>query len=162
MAEPKDSPAVRSMEIEQAKQRDRASKGALETGLEDTFPASDAVSVTSTAVPTGRADVDEADQARHQPEHKEEFPLVEEALRSTGEGRRSEDGVDVSREGLRALRRDADHVAETASEVASGAKSLAKAQARSFMNDVENKIREQPIAAVAIVATIAFVFGATR
>jgi hypothetical protein len=50
----KKSPAVKSLEREQAKQ-DRASdrEQELEEGLEDTFPASDPVSVTSTAHPGG-------------------------------------------------------------------------------------------------------------
>jgi hypothetical protein len=40
MADPKNSPAVQSMEIEQAEQRERAVKNDLDTGLEDSFPAS--------------------------------------------------------------------------------------------------------------------------
>jgi hypothetical protein len=54
------SPAVVSMEREQAAQRKRAEKGDLDTALEDTFPASDPVSMTTTGVPTGRTDADEA------------------------------------------------------------------------------------------------------
>jgi ElaB/YqjD/DUF883 family membrane-anchored ribosome-binding protein len=147
---------------EQALQRESASKGELETGLEDTFPASDPVSITHTAVPAGRADIDEADRVRLQPDPAEEFPLVEEALRSTGDGRRSLEGGDVGRDGLHALRRDADRIAGTAAEMASGATSLARSEVRGFVRDVESKIRERPIAAVAIVAALAFVFGATR
>jgi hypothetical protein len=48
------------MRREQAKQRSRQAKGDLDTGLEDTFPASDPVSMTSTGIPAGRADTDEA------------------------------------------------------------------------------------------------------
>ena len=54
------SPAVVSMEREQAAQRKRTEKGDLDTALEDTFPASDPVSMTTTGVPTGRTDADEA------------------------------------------------------------------------------------------------------
>ncbi|MET0746909.1 MAG: hypothetical protein ABWY49_01840 [Rhizobium sp.] len=54
------SPAVVSMEREQASQRARQAKGDLDTGLEDTFPASDPVSMTSTGIPAGRADTQEA------------------------------------------------------------------------------------------------------
>jgi hypothetical protein len=54
------SPAVISMEREQERQRTQAAKGDLESGLEETFPASDPVSMTSTGVPTGRTDTDEA------------------------------------------------------------------------------------------------------
>ncbi|MGO4567642.1 hypothetical protein AB4Z52_21930 [Rhizobium sp. 2YAF20] len=162
MPDPKESPAVRSMEIEQAEQRKRASKGDLDTGLEDSFPASDPVSATITAIPAGRTDADEADRLRKRPATNEDFPLVEEALKSTGEGRRSQHGVTAPQEGLRALRRDADRIAETASEVAPSATSFAGSEVRNFVHDVEGKVRERPIAAVAIVAALAFVYGATR
>ncbi|MFJ6322188.1 MULTISPECIES: hypothetical protein [unclassified Rhizobium] len=162
MPKPKDSPAVKSMKIEQAAQRERALKGDLDIGLEDTFPASDPVSATHTAVPAGRTDADEADRVRHKPETDEEFPLVEEALRSTGEGRRSADRADAGGARPRALRRDADRMAGMATEVASSATSLARSEVRSFVQDVEDTIRERPIATVAIVAALAFFLGATR
>lgn len=158
----KDSPAVKSVEIEQADQRERASKGHLDIGLEDTFPASDPVSATHTAIPAGRTDADEADRVRQQLEADDEFPLVEEALRSAGEGRRSADRADGRGARPRAIRRDADRVAGSAAEVASGTTSLAKSEVRSFMQGVEDTIRERPIATVAIAAAIAFVFGVTR
>lgn len=48
----KKSPAVKSLEREQSKQKRETKRqiveGKLEEGLEDTFPASDPVSVTST------------------------------------------------------------------------------------------------------------------
>jgi ElaB/YqjD/DUF883 family membrane-anchored ribosome-binding protein len=149
------------MEIEQAEQRERAVKNGLDTGLEDSFPASDPVSATHSAVPAGRADADEADRVRQPMVTEEEFPLVDQALRSTGEGRRSE-RVTESRDTLGALRRDVDRMAGTAAEVASGATSLAKSEARTFVKSVEDKIRARPLAAVAVVAALAFVFGATR
>jgi ElaB/YqjD/DUF883 family membrane-anchored ribosome-binding protein len=148
------------MEIEQAEQRERAVKNDLDTGLEDSFPASDPVSATHSAVPAGRTDADEADRVRQQ-STEEEFPLVDQALRSTGEGRHSE-RVNDSGDALGALRRDVDRMAGTATEVASGATSLAKSEARTFVKSIEDKIRERPIAAVAVVAALAFVFGATR
>ncbi len=61
---PQESPAVRSMEMEQARQRRRDAKGALDTALEDTFPASDPVSHTVMSIPAGRADTDEAERVR--------------------------------------------------------------------------------------------------
>lgn len=163
MPDPKNSsPAVQSMEIEQAKQRGIAAKDGLDTGLEDSFPASDPVSATRTDVPAGRTDADEADRVRRQSrETNEEFPLVDEAIRSTGEERRSA-RVDNGRDALAALRRDVDRMAGTASEFASGATSLARSEARTFVKGVEDKIRERPITAVAVVAAIAFVFGTTR
>lgn len=162
MPDPKNSPAVQSMEIEQAEQRERAVKSGLDTRLEESFPASDPVSATHSAVPAGRTDADEADRVRQQPtESEDEFPLVDQALRSTGEGRHSERVTDT-RDALGALRRDVDRMAGTATEVASGATSLAKFEASTFVKSVEDKIRERPLAAVAVVAALAFVFGATR
>ena len=55
------SPAVESLKQEQ---RERDPKSRLDEGLEDTFPASDPVSVTATSVPAGRADADEASKGK--------------------------------------------------------------------------------------------------
>jgi hypothetical protein len=162
MPDPDKSPAVQSMKREQASQRERASKGDLETGLEDSFPASDPVSATHSSVSGGRADVDEAERVARTPDDEGQAPLVDEALRSTGEGRHTFVGRGTARANVRALRRDAAHIAETASEVVSGTKSLAKAEVRGVLRDVEERIRERPIAAMAVVAALAFVFGATR
>jgi hypothetical protein len=51
----KQSPAVKSLEREKRKQKRETDLGEeeLEEGLEDTFPASDPVSITSTSVPGG-------------------------------------------------------------------------------------------------------------
>lgn len=62
--EVKKSPAVISMEREQAERRDREEKGDLDTALEDTFPASDPVSMTFTGIPAGRTDTDRAAHVR--------------------------------------------------------------------------------------------------
>ncbi|MEP9399529.1 hypothetical protein [Mesorhizobium sp. KR2-14] len=50
--EAKKSPAVRSLEKEQRAQEETKEEK-LEEGLEDTFPASDPVSVISTSIPGG-------------------------------------------------------------------------------------------------------------
>lgn len=64
------SPAVASLRKEQAKKQ-RTSKDDLEEGIEATFPASDPVSITQTAVPAGRADVDAAeDLSEKKPDKK--------------------------------------------------------------------------------------------
>jgi len=49
MVQRTESPAVKSLQQEQARQADAGSKGKLQKGLEDTFPASDPVSATNTA-----------------------------------------------------------------------------------------------------------------
>lgn len=48
-AKPRKSPAVRSFENERHLKKDPQEE--LEEGLEDTFPASDPVSITGTAIP---------------------------------------------------------------------------------------------------------------
>ncbi|TIR26703.1 MAG: hypothetical protein E5X34_03460 [Mesorhizobium sp.] len=49
---PKKTPAVRSLEHEKHREVEEEE---LEEGLEDTFPASDPVSITSTSIPGGPA-----------------------------------------------------------------------------------------------------------
>ena len=61
------SPAVESMRREQAEQRSKSAQGQLDRGLEDSFPASDPVSTTSTAVPSGRTDADAAEKVKKSP-----------------------------------------------------------------------------------------------
>jgi len=63
----KKTSAVESMEQEQAKQRKKGAKGHLDKGLEDTFPASDPVSTTSTGIPSGRTDTYEAERVKKDP-----------------------------------------------------------------------------------------------
>lgn len=162
MANPNESPAVQSMRKEQAEQRKQTRKGELDKAIEDTFPASDPVSATHTSIPAGRSDVEAAERVKREPDPtklEDEFPLVDQALRSTGEAARSSD---IDREKMRVLQKEAGRMAESASDLASGTARLAKAEARTFVHDLEDRIRRQPLTAVAIVAGIAFVFGATR
>lgn len=144
MPDPNESPAVQSF-LKEARERSQ-SKDPLEDGLEDTFPASDPVSVTHSAAASVRdTNATGSDDA----------PLVDEALRSTGDiGRNSSTAY--------GLRHDATRVSRQASEVASGAKSLARAEAKSALRAVEDSVRERPLTAVAIVAGLAYLWGATR
>ncbi|NRP21842.1 hypothetical protein LPJGGPFB_05101 [Ensifer adhaerens] len=64
MRDPKKSPAVQSLRKERAEQDSKKQKGKLEKGLEDTFPASDPVSVTISSVPSGRTDAAEAEKVK--------------------------------------------------------------------------------------------------
>ncbi len=164
MPDPKTSPAVESMLKEQAKQRENARNGELDTGLEDTYPASDPVSATTTSIPAGRTDTDEAVRVacdQHMAADDDKNPLVDAALAVTGE---STNGFDhtAPRESLRSLRRDAGRVVSLVGEVADGGAHLAEPEVWGIWSDVKAKIRERPLAAVGIVAAIAYVLGATR
>ncbi|MBM7045491.1 MULTISPECIES: hypothetical protein [Rhizobium] len=115
----KQSPAVQSMRKEQKEQRTRARMSELDTGLEGTFPASDPISATRSAVSVVRVDAEAANSAmRQQP-----------AL---------------------------------GSPLVSKTPHIAKAGGRSAVREIEDRIRKQPLTAVAVVAALAWVFGAMR
>ncbi|WP_431323376.1 hypothetical protein [Rhizobium sp. YTU87027] len=152
MPDPKDSPAVKSMMKEQAEQKRRARRGELDKGLEDTFPASDPLSVTQTNIATGRTDTDAAERVKVE---TDKYPV--ESVEEDRDDRRQTFGKN-----LRSLRQDANRLTGSVSAVASGSVDTARAQARTLLEDVEDKVREKPITALAIVAAAAFVFGLTR
>jgi hypothetical protein len=107
------SPAVESLKQERARQRERTAKGALDKGLEDTFPASDPVSMTTTSIPAGRTDADTAEQVRVNPDPTALVPEIAK-------------------------------------------------EAPTLLGDIRNMVRERPLAAVGIVATVAYLWGASR
>jgi hypothetical protein len=109
------SPAVSSVEQERARQREMEAKAELDTGIEDSFPASDPISMTSTGVSSGRVDTTEAE-------------LVRAAAGN------------YSASAVAGVRKDA----------------------RSLIGDLRGVVRENPFAAVGIVAAISFIYGATR
>jgi len=150
--DPGKSPAVQSMRKQQAQQRRRARKGELEAGLEDTFPASDPVSVTHTAIPAGRTDVESAERVSAAPD-----PYAGGNDRSD-----AHDKQEIVRNNVRALRRDAVKVKDSLSGAAADSVDVVRARTRGVLEDIENTIRERPITAMAVVAAVAFVFGATR
>jgi len=148
MSDPTKSPAVQSLNAEQSREQS-SEADSLDTALEDTFPASDPVSATQSAVatPAGASNLS-VDQG---------YPLVEDALRATGEI-----SDDKASGRTSSLRRDASRLSEQASEVASGAVAVGKAEARSAVKSVEDLIRDRPLTAVGIVAAFAWLWGATR
>ncbi|MDM9649112.1 hypothetical protein [Rhizobium sp. S163] len=161
MPDPKKSPAVRSMLDEQAK-REGAREDELDKSLEDTFPASDPVSATTTSIPAGRVDPDQAGRtAGDRMGGDNNYPLVDAALSPTGE-RSNEFDPRAPRDGLDALRRDASRVSDSVSEITEGGVDLVKSEVRGIRSDVETRIRERPLTAVGIVAALAYLWGATR
>jgi len=162
MSEPNNSPAVQSMRDEQERQRAGASGGTLDKGLEATFPASDPVSATITSIPAGRAEIaGEAPSKRGVAELAEDrdYPLVDAALQTRPPV--ESEILDTSEE-VRALRRDVARLRENILEVTEAGVELIKAEARSAVRDVEDRIRERPLAAVGIAAVLGYVWGMTR
>lgn len=147
MPQPDESPAVQSMKREQAARRKRPPKDELDRGLEDTFPASDPVSMTHTAIPSGRAGLQAAEQVKAHPEPEsfdDEYPLVDDALRSRRK-REHAAAHDLSRAEIKRQDSEIDSV-----------------DASGFMRDMEDWVRRRPLTALGVVAAIAYVWGATR
>lgn len=160
MSEPNNSPAVQSMREEQERQR-ASNSGTLDKGLEATFPASDPVSATITSIPAGRAETADAGSSARAAELAEDrdYPRVDAALNSQPSD--DPEVLDASEE-VRALGRDVARLRENLLEVAEGGVELMKAEARSAVRDVEDRIRERPLAAVGIAAILGYVWGITR
>ncbi|TCU24452.1 ElaB/YqjD/DUF883 family membrane-anchored ribosome-binding protein [Rhizobium azibense] len=159
MPNPDESPAVQSMKQEQAEQRKRSRKGELEKGLEDTFPASDPVSLTHTTAPSGRVDAEAAERVQRQRDLEspdERSPLVDEAL--AAHRKRSE----ASGGEIRPLRSEVSRLSGAATDLASDTARVAKVQARTLVYEIEEHVRARPLTAVGIVAAVAYLWGATR
>lgn len=123
------SPAVEALEAEKARPR---SVNPLNEGLEDTFPASDPLSATTTAMPSGSRRKAKASDA----------PRVDEALVSILEHR--DDPYVEPREQLAALRDEAESLRYRAAE------------------DVRGRIKANPWQAVGLAAVVGFIVGMTR
>lgn len=161
MAQDDESPAVRSIKKERARQRTGEGKSQLDEGLEDTFPASDPVAATDTTV-AGRAGIASGNrQPARSDALNDEFPLVEEALQSTRE-KADEEDTQVYPGELHALKAEVARLRETVTTLASGTTRVAKARAQDALDDVELRIRERPWKAVGIAAILGFFLGLRR
>lgn len=123
------SPAAEAFEKERSA---RISTDSLDTGLEDSFPASDPVSVTATTTPIRSGQNVAASDA----------PRVDEAIGSILEHRN--DPYAEPREQAAALRDEFESLRYRATEQA------------------KSKIRRQPWQAIGLAAAIGFVVGLTR
>lgn len=138
------SPAVKSLLNEQAEQTAKR-KTRLDKGLEDTFPASDPVSVTHTATATGSG------AAGAQPQESELLGL------------HPSDGpiavsTDDHRAELDAVRQDLENLRDRIHS-ASGKSGAAHAQGDAFERRVEQMIGERPLATVGLVGALSFILG---
>ncbi len=161
MTDPTNSPAVQSMREEQDRQRAAAGDETLDKGLDATFPASDPVSATITSIPAGRAEIAGEALAGGAAELTEDrdYPLVNAALQTLTP---VEPEILNAGEEVRALRRDVDRLKQNLLEVAEGGVELMKAEARSAVRDIEDRIRKRPFAAVGIAAFLGYVWGLSR
>jgi hypothetical protein len=133
--------------------KDEITEAALDQGLKETFPASDPVSVTTTAIPTGTASPPSRTISGE--------PLVDQALSSAGRSESIAPSLDPERE-LQALRTEIASLKATISEVGASSVRLARAHADDALETTRARIRARPTTAVAIAGAIGFVWGLTR
>jgi ElaB/YqjD/DUF883 family membrane-anchored ribosome-binding protein len=89
-------------------------------------------------------------------------PKVDEALAAI-ERRPSGDGADaLAMEEIDALRSEVTRMKESALEVAAASKRLARTGTIVLRDDLEDRIKARPLAAVAIAAALGYVWGMTR
>jgi hypothetical protein len=153
------SPAVISMKREQATQREQGTKDELDKGLEDTFPASDPISITRSSVPAGRTDIDEAERVRTGPAPDSGASAPEVAPPRHRSPLRSP-AKNVIRE-IATVKPTAGR-SKHAAAITPRSEHRAYEQAPGLLSDIKDRVRESPLLAVGIVAAIAFALGASR
>ena len=137
------SPAVVSLLNEQASQTAKR-KTRLDKGLEDTFPASDPVSVTHTATTTGSVPLEAESQGS-------------ELLRSPLPSSARTDGYALE---LDEIRRDVASLRDRLRAASPHAGSTARVNASAIGRRVEEIVSERPLATIGLVAALSFILGA--
>lgn len=138
------SPAVISLLNEQTEQSAKRMTR-LDKGLEDTFPASDPVSVTHTATATGSTAVE---AGPHESELLGLHPSNEPSARD-----------DHAAE-LHAMRRDLENLRDRFRATTSDASVTARVKADLIQRRVEHIISQQSLVTVGLVTALSFILGA--
>ncbi|WP_092774035.1 DUF883 family protein, partial [Agrobacterium fabrum] len=149
------SPAVTAFEQERARQEIQ-NLDDLDVGLEATFPASDPVSSTATSIPTGAASAPSTDQ-----EVASEAPLVDIALASVREHTDIAASVTPDEE-LAALRAEVNRLSENVAEIGSASVRVLRSRGDDMLDDARDRIKAQPLRAVALAVLAGFLFGTVR
>lgn len=163
MPEKSGSPAVQSVLNERQEQRKRSTGSDLDNALKDTFPASDPISATHTAVPSGRvaAETSEGAVARgHVDRFEDSYPMRRTTSKPASEPDTRID-AGTARRNVRALykavRRIGTYDHESMSRPA-----VAAPGCSSVVGDIKQKIRQRPLLSVIAAAAIGFVLSSTR
>jgi ElaB/YqjD/DUF883 family membrane-anchored ribosome-binding protein len=146
------SPAVASLHEEQARQRN--GKEDLQKGLEDTFPASDPVSLTNTTTATSTS-------APEEEQETEEAPKVDEALAAV-KARDDAPTTDHAMDEIRALRSELGRITESAQEALSASARITRSEIHSARSTVIRQVRKHPLQALGLAALAGYVWGMTR
>ncbi|TXI02952.1 MAG: hypothetical protein E6Q76_14750 [Rhizobium sp.] len=156
-----DSPAVQSIMNERSEQRRQGDASELEKALEDTFPASDPVSTTHTAVVSGHVTAEangESGANRHVDRFEDSLPVDTPRQKATEE--RREESRSADKRDVRGLYRAAR--LEGRPDDLSARGSLSSPEDRGILREIKHMIRERPIATVATAVVIGLAFGITR
>ncbi|MDI7865108.1 hypothetical protein MRS76_24655 [Rhizobiaceae bacterium n13] len=142
-----DSPAVESLNLENARQSKTPDKDELETGLEDTLPASDPVSLT---IPTAERSGDGATP-------------VEEALSAVNarSDTQNERSIDTRRE-MVAMRSELVRMRGEIAKTGTTSIRVASAGVSDITENFRRVVRRQPLVAFGIASVIGFVWGRSR
>ncbi len=154
---PSKSPAFEALGQEKARQSEKP-QSELDVALEDTFPASDPVSATTTSTPTGTVPSSSSGADK-----RSDAPLVDQALASMRELEETDEVPILSaQEELAALKVEVARLRVSASEIGSATVRVAKAQTSEVIEGIEKRIRAEPFPAVGIAALIGFIWGIMR
>jgi hypothetical protein len=150
-----ESPAVQSLRNEQRRQQRKASPSELDKALEDTFPASDPLSTTQTAV-SGPTVSDGADEERPHGDRFEQSASVD-MQRESNVAAPSGDQIPIDQSNPR-LRLGSPSALDPGRN---GKEPFPKGQAGG-VDGVTRWARERPIATILAAAAIGFAFGIIR
>lgn len=139
------SPAVISLLNEQAEQTAKR-KTRLDKGLEDTFPASDPVSVTHTATATGST------AAAAEPHESERLGLHPSKDPSAS--------TDAHAAALHEIRRDLENLRDRFPATTSDTSGTVRAKAGAIERRVERIMRERPLVTIGLATALSFILGA--
>ncbi len=151
---PQKSPAVIALEQEQAAQNRLPGDAELDKGLKDTFPASDPVSTTHTSIPASVAPAPSSAER--------ESPRVAEALAAIGTASFDARSTTEASEEVRAMRHEIARIRESAAEIGYASARVVRTEASVVLDDVRDRVRRKPLAAVGVAALVGYIWGLTR
>ncbi len=157
-----DSPAVQSLSNEREEQQKQATKNELEKGLEDTFPASDPVSATHTAVLPKHAPSEAVEKGRarhHVDAFEDRLPITSDRQATTGDGVSNKGAAKTE---VRALYRAARQASRTDPATTARDPSVSLPDGAGLLSEVKHRIRERPLATIVAAAVIGFACAMTR
>ena len=161
----KESPAVQSIRKEQKEQRKTKAVNELDKALEDTFPASDPISATHTAVSSKRVASDQKSESvprSRVDRFEDDQPVKNKGSRAARTRSSQSADTRANRGEVRALYRAARQVTRSYPERSLIGDDAAASDSRAIAGEIQQRIREKPVASLLVAAAIGFVFALRR